>query len=97
MLSYLVRIVFDVIFVLVASFGYEFIPFIDVDPFYSNILIYIYIYIYSQGLCIKRVCSRKEDFEKHMQELSGWLRNRAYPTWLIEKEFKRVNKEYNLY
>ena len=36
MLSYLVLIVFDVIFVLVAAFGYEFIPFIDVDAFYPN-------------------------------------------------------------
>ena len=41
--------------------------------------------VYTQGLRIKRICSRKEDFEKHLQDLSSWLRNRAYPTWLIEK------------
>ena len=51
--------------------------------------------VYSQGLRIKRICSREEDFEKHLQELSSWLKNRAYPTWLIEREFKRV-KEYNI-
>ena len=47
------------------------------------------------GLRIKKICSREEDFEKHLQELSSWLKNRAYPTWLIEREFKRV-KEYNI-
>jgi hypothetical protein len=51
--------------------------------------------VYSQGLRIKKICSREEDFEKHLQELSSWLKNRAYPTWLIEREFKRV-KEYNI-
>ena len=30
-----------------------------------------------------------------MQELFSWLKNRAYPTWLIEREFKKV-KEYNI-
>ena len=45
--------------------------------------------VYSQGLRIKRICSRKEDFEKHLQDLPSLLRNRAYPTWLIEKEFRR--------
>ena len=33
--------------------------------------------------------------EKHLQDLPSWLRNRAYPTWLIEKEFRRV-REYNI-
>ena len=51
--------------------------------------------MYSQGLRIERACSRKKDFEKHLQELSGWINNRAYSMWLTEKEFKRV-KEYNI-
>ena len=51
--------------------------------------------VYSQGLRIKRIGSRKEDFEKHLQDLSTWVRNRAYPTSLIEKEFRRI-REYNI-
>ena len=49
----------------------------------------------SKGLRIKRICSRKEDFEKHLQDLSSWLRNRAYRTWVIENEFRRI-MEYNI-
>ena len=30
-----------------------------------------------------------------MQDLSSWLEDRAYPTWRIEKEFRRV-REYNI-
>jgi hypothetical protein len=51
--------------------------------------------VYSQGLRIKKICSCEEDFEKHLQEQYSWLKNRAYPTWLTEREFKRV-KEYNI-
>ena len=51
--------------------------------------------IYCQSLRIKRICSRKEDFEKYLQDLSGWFKNRAYPTWLIDKELRRV-REYNI-
>ena len=51
--------------------------------------------VYSQGLRIKRICSRKEDFEKYLQDLSSWFKNRAYPTWLINKELRRV-REYNI-
>ena len=50
--------------------------------------------VYNQGLRIKRICSRKKDFEKHLQDLSSWLEKRAYPKWFIEKIFRRV-REYN--
>jgi hypothetical protein len=46
--------------------------------------------VYSQGPRIKKICSREEDADKNLQELSGWLQNRAYPMWLIRKEFERL-------
>jgi hypothetical protein len=48
-------------------------------------------------LRIKKICSREEDFEKHLQELSivGLKIEHIHATWLLEREFKRV-KEYNI-
>jgi hypothetical protein len=46
--------------------------------------------VYSQDKRFKEICSRVEDADKHLQELSCWLQNRAYPMWLIRKEFKRL-------
>jgi hypothetical protein len=43
-----------------------------------NNIVYIELndisYIVRVCACIKKICSREEDFEKHLQELSSWLK-----------------------
>ena len=53
--------------------------------------------VYSQGLRIKRICLRIKRILRDTCKicLVAWHRNRAYPTWLIEKVFRRV-REYNI-
>ena len=40
--------------------------------------------VFCQGIRIKSICSRKENCEKHLQDLSSWFNNRAYPTCLTD-------------
>ena len=46
--------------------------------------------VYSQGLCIKRLCSKKETFEKHLEGLHSWSGKRSYPKEILENEIRRV-------
>ena len=46
--------------------------------------------VYSQGLHIKRLCSNKDAFEKHLQSLCSWFGKRGYPKKLVENQIRRV-------
>ena len=46
--------------------------------------------VYSQGLRIKRLCSKDSDFLHHMDEMRGWFLNRGYPEKLIDRQLNRV-------
>ena len=35
--------------------------------------------VYSQGLRIKRLCSKKDKYEKHLESLRSWFGKRSYP------------------
>ena len=48
--------------------------------------------VYSQGLRIKRLCTKESDFEKHSKEMKNWFLKRNYPQKLIDKQLQRVNK-----
>ena len=42
--------------------------------------------VYSQGLRVKRICSEKEDFLKHMREMKLWFLKRGYPENIVDQE-----------
>ena len=46
--------------------------------------------IYSQGLRVKRICFKKEDFLKHMREMELWLLKLGYPENIVDQELKKV-------
>ena len=46
--------------------------------------------MYSQGLRVKRMCSEKEDFLKHMRELKLWFLKRGYPENIADQELEKV-------
>ena len=61
--------------------------------------------VYSQGLRVKRICSEKEDFLKHMREMKLWFLKRGYPENIVDQELgkfecsepsRRTNKEIKL-
>ena len=48
--------------------------------------------VYSQGLRIKRVCSKESSFEKHLASCYTWFVNRVYPHTLVQEQFEKVRK-----
>ena len=46
--------------------------------------------VYSQGLHIKRLCSKKDKFEKHLESLGFWFGKRGYPKELVDSQIRRV-------
>ena len=46
--------------------------------------------VYSQGLRVKRICSEKEDFLKHMREMKLWFLKRGYPENIVDQELGKV-------
>ena len=46
--------------------------------------------IYSQALRMSRICSYKNDFEKHLVDMKSWFQARGYPSDLIQKETNKV-------
>ena len=44
---------------------------------------------YSQALHIKKMCSIRKRFLKHIEELKGWFKAREYPESIINE---KVNK-----
>ena len=47
--------------------------------------------IYSQILRIRKICSNKSDFLKHLESMKSWFEVRGYPTKLIEQEMEKVD------
>ena len=43
--------------------------------------------MYSQGLQVKRICSEKEDFLRHMKL---WFLKRDYPVNIIDQELGKI-------
>ena len=46
--------------------------------------------VYSQGLRVQRICTEKNDFLGHMEEMKSWFLRRGYPKDLIETEQNKV-------
>ena len=46
--------------------------------------------VYSQGLRVKRICSEKEDFLKHMREMKLWILKRGYPENIVDQELGKI-------
>ena len=46
--------------------------------------------MYNQGLRIKRLCSKKDAFEKHLESLRSWFGKRGYPKKLVDNQIRRV-------
>ena len=47
-------------------------------------------FVYSQTLSLSRICSYKNDFEKHFEEMKSWFRVRGYSDNLMKKEMGEV-------
>ena len=47
---------------------------------------------YGLGLRLKRICSRVEDYTKHRDNFKTRLKERGYPTPLVEKELRKVDR-----
>ena len=45
--------------------------------------------VYSQGLRVKRLCSEKEDFLKHMSEMKLWFLKPGYPENIFDQDLAR--------
>ena len=41
-------------------------------------------------LRVKRTCSKKEDFLKHMREMKLWLPKSGYPENIVNQELRKV-------
>ena len=46
--------------------------------------------MYNQGLRVKRTCSEKEDFLKHVREIKLWFLKRGYPGNIIDQELGKI-------
>ena len=46
--------------------------------------------VYSQGLRIKRLCSKKDAFEKHLESFRSWFGQHGYPKKLVDNQIRRV-------
>ena len=46
--------------------------------------------VYSQALRFSRICSYKNAFEKHLEEMKSWFRVRGYPDNLVKKVMGKV-------
>ena len=44
----------------------------------------------SQGLQVKRICSEKEDFLKHMRKMKLWFLKRGYPENIVDQDLGKV-------
>ena len=42
--------------------------------------------VYCLGLRVKRLCSEKQDFLKHMREIKLWFLKRGYPENIVDQE-----------
>ena len=48
--------------------------------------------VFSQGLRIKRICSKNDDCQKHLKQLGKWFRDREYPKALVDSQIERISK-----
>ena len=46
--------------------------------------------VYSQGLRIKRLCSKKDAFEKHLESFRSWFGQHGYLKKLVDNQIRRV-------
>ena len=51
--------------------------------------------VFSQALRVRRICSNKTDFERHLDDMESWFQARGYPKRVVQKEMSKVrfNKE----
>ena len=47
---------------------------------------------YSQFLRLKRICSREEDYEKHVKQMIKEFGKRGYPRWLLSRALFKCNE-----
>ena len=45
---------------------------------------------YIQGLRIKRLCSKEDTFEKHLENLRSWFGKGGYPKELVDNQIRRI-------
>ena len=64
---------------------HRFLEFSSAHPIHNKKLI-----VYSQGVRTKRLCSKNDTFEKHLESLRSWFRKRAYPKKLVDNQIRRV-------
>ena len=68
-----------------SSDRHQYLHFTSSHPNHTNRSI-----MYGQGLRVKRICSEKEDFLKHMREMKLWFLKRGYPDNIVDQELGKV-------
>ena len=46
--------------------------------------------VYSQGVCIKRLCSEDMPLANHLKDLKSWFCGRGYPGNMVPEQLERV-------
>ena len=64
---------------------HQFLYFNSAHPFHNKKWI-----VYSQGLCIKRLCSSPLTFQKHIENLKTWFYKGRYPQKVVDVQIERV-------
>ena len=64
---------------------HQFLEFNSAHPIHNKKSI-----VCSQGLRIKRLCSKKDTFEKHLESLRSWFGKCGYPKELVDNQIRRV-------
>ena len=64
---------------------HQFLEFNSAHPIHNKKSI-----VYSKGLRIKRLCSKKDAFEKHLESLRSWFGKRGYTKKLVDNQIRRV-------
>ena len=67
------------------TYCHQFLEFNSAHPIHNKKLI-----VYNQGLRIKRLCSKKDAFEKHLESLRSWFGKRGYPKKHVDNPIRRV-------
>ena len=67
------------------TYCHQFLAFKSAHPIHNKKLI-----VYNQGLRIKRCCSKKDAFGKHLESLRSWFGKRGYPKKRVNSPIRRV-------
>ena len=67
---------------------HQYLHFISAHPDHTKRSI-----VFRQALRIRRICSNKTDFKRHLDEMKSWFQARGYPERLVQKKIANYKKK----